>query len=117
MNEGHKIEALKKLPPGLLCVNVYKCLNKSGNKTSLATIMRALLDPEDFREVQVDALAVAEHALEEFEADVEILLSLIKKGNTTKNLLKKSTRLKILWDHFEEFVSSRERLEVLENQL
>ena len=78
--------------------------------------MRALLDPQDFRKVQIDAIAVAEDALEEFESDVEILVILIKKGNITKSMFRKTTRLNILYNHFEEFVSAKERLEFLESQ-
>ena len=78
--------------------------------------MRALLDPQDFRKVQEDAVAVAEHVLEEFKSDVEILVILIKKGNIAKSMIRKTTRLRILCDHFEEFVSAKERLEFLESQ-
>ena len=78
--------------------------------------MRALLDPQEFRKVQEDALAVAEHALEEFESDVETLVILIKKGNIAKSMIRKTARLRILRDHFEEFVSAKERLEFLESQ-
>ena len=95
-------------------MDVYQSLMKSGNKTSLATIMRALLDPQDFRRVQEDALAVAEDALQEFESDVDILLSLVKKGKMAKSMIEKSGRLKILFDHFDDFVSAKERLEILD---
>ena len=39
---------------------------------------------------------------------------MIKRGNVPKSSLKKSVQLKVLKDHFEEFVSAKERLEVLE---
>ena len=77
--------------------------------------MRALLDPQDFRRVQEDALAVAEDALQEFESDVDILLSLIKKGKMAKSMIEKSGRLGILFDHFDDFVSAKERLEMLDS--
>ena len=114
VNIQHKVEALQKIPAGVLCVNVNEALKKIGNQTSLATIMRGLLDPTEFREVQENALLLAEEALEEFESDIEILLILIKRGGISKSVLKKSKRLKILKDHFEEFVSAKGRLEDIE---
>jgi hypothetical protein len=114
VNIRHKVEALRKLTAGVLCVNVFHSLQKIGNKTSLAIVMRGLLDPNEFREVQENAKIFAEEALEEFESDIELLLILIKRGNITKLSLKKSIHLKVLKEHFEEFVSAKERLEVLE---
>ena len=114
VNIQHKVEALKKLTAGVLCVNVFHSLQKIGNKTSLAIVMRGLLDPNEFREVQENAKILAEEALEEFESDIELLIILIRRGNVAKSSLKKSFHLKVLKDYFEEFVSAKERLEVLE---
>ena len=111
VNIKHKVEALRKLAAGVLCVNVFHSLQKIGNKTSLAIVMRGLLDPSEFREVQKNAKIFAEEALEEFESDIELLLILIKRGNVNKSLPKKTSRLKVLKDRFEEFVSAKERLE------
>ena len=82
MNIQHKVEALKKLTAGVLCVNVFHSLQKIGNKTSLAIVMRGLLDPSEFREVQENAKISAEEALEEFESDIELLIILIKSNST-----------------------------------
>ena len=114
VNIQHKVEALKKLTAGVLCVNVFHSLQKIGNKTSLTIVMRGLLDPNEFREVQENAKILAEEALEEFESDIELLIILIRRGNVAKSSLKKSFHLKVLKDYFEEFVSAKERLEVLE---
>ena len=81
VNIQHKVEALKKLTAGVLCVNVFHSLQKIGNKTSLAIVMRGLLDPSEFREVQENAKIFAEEALEEFESDIELLIILIRRGN------------------------------------
>ena len=113
VNIKHKVEALRKLAAGVLCVNVFHSLQKIGNKTSLAIVMRGLLDPSEFREVQKNAKIFAEEALEEFESDIELLLILIKRGNVNKSLLKKTSRLKVIKDRFEEFVSAKGRLEDL----
>ena len=111
VNIRHKVEALRKLTAGVLCVNVFHSLQKIGNKTSLAIVMRGLLDPSEFREVQENAKIFAVEALKEFESDIELLLILIKRGNVNLSLLKKTSRLNVLKDHFEEFVSAKERLE------
>ena len=91
-------------------------LKEIENKTSLAVVMRGLLDPNEFLEVQENAKIKAEEALEEFESDIELLLILIKRGNVGKPLLKNSIQLKVLRDHFEEFVSAKKRLEDLGGQ-
>jgi hypothetical protein len=114
VNIQHKVEALKTLTAGVLCVNVFNSLQKIGNKTSLAIVMRGLLDPNEFHEVQENAKILAEEALEKFQSDIEFLIILIRRGNVAKSSLKKSIHLKVLKDHFEEFVSAKERLEVLE---
>ena len=101
VNIQHKVEALKKLTAGVLCVNVFHSLQKIGNKTSLAIVMRGLLDPSEFREVQENAKIFAEEALEEFESDIELIILLIKRGNVAKSSLKKGIQLKFLKDHFE----------------
>ena len=116
VNIQHKVEALKKLTAGVLCVNVFHSLQKIGNKTSLANVMRGLLDPNEFLEVQENAKVIAEEALEEFESDIEFLLILIKRGNVAKPLLKNSNQLKVLRDHFEEFVSAKKRFDDLGGQ-
>ena len=118
VNIQHKEEALRKLPvpAGVLCINVHHSLQEIGNKTSLAVDMRGLLDPNEFLEVQENAKIIAEEALEEFESDIELLLILIKRGNVGKPLLKNSIQLKVLRDHFEEFVSAKKRLEDLGGQ-
>ena len=111
VNIQHKVEALNKMTAGVLCVNVFHSLQKIGNKTSLTIVMRGLLDPSEFREVQENAKIFAEEALDEFESDIELLLILIRRGNVNKSLLKKTSRLKVIKDRFEEFVSAKERLE------
>ena len=113
VNIQHKEEALRKLPvpAGVLCINVHHSLQEIGNKTSLAIVMRGLLDPSEFREVQENAKIFAEEALKEFESDIELLIILIRRGNVNKSLLKKTSRLKVIKDRFEEFVSAKERLE------
>ena len=118
VNIQHKVKALRKLPmpAGVLCINVHHSLQEIGNKTSLAVVMRGLLDPNEFLEVQENAKVIAEEALEEFESDIEFLLILIKRGNVAKPLLKNSNQLKVLRDHFEEFVSAKKRFDDLGGQ-
>ena len=113
----HKVEALNKVAAGVLCVKVFNSLQKIENKTPLVIIMRGLLDPKEFHEVEENAIKAAEEDMEEFEKDIELLLFLIKRGKLGKVLLKKTVRLKSIVNNIEEFESAKERLEIVEEQL
>ena len=56
VNLPHTIYALNKLESGVLCAKVFKALET----TPVNNVMRGLLNPEDFREVEQIAQAKAE---------------------------------------------------------
>ena len=85
VNLPHIIYALNKLENGVLCANVFKALKT----TPILNIMRGLLNPEDFREVEERAQAKAEREADNFRKNVEFLVQLVKRGQVSRAFVRK----------------------------
>ena len=84
VNLPHTIYALNKVERGVLCANVFKALET----TPIMNIMRGLLNPKDFREVEEIAQAKAEREADTFKKNVEFLFQL-KKGQVSRTFVRK----------------------------
>ena len=84
VNLPHTIYALNKLESGVLCANVFKTLKT----TPIMNVMRGLLNPKDFREVEELAEAKAKREADTFKKNVEFLFQL-KKGQVSRTFVRK----------------------------
>ena len=113
VNLPHTMFALNKLEKGVLCLNVANALKT----TPILNIMKGLLNPKDFREVEEIAKAKAEREAEKFKKNAEFLFLLVKRGQVSKAFVRKHPGLKIIKENIEEFEAAKEGFEVFQEEL
>ena len=111
------LDVLGEINNGLLCVKVYNALQKSERKTPLEIILRALLSPESMHKVEELAMEKTKKKLEIFQREMDILLTLTRKGRVSKSQMRRTERLKIIRDNLEEFDCAKEAVDNTQEDL
>ena len=104
---------------GILCIRVFKELERVGNRTPVSTVMKGLLTPLEHRSVEAISLAKAEQELKTFLKDVEFLSIVIKRGKIQASVIKKyeGSTMRSIVDNLAEFKAAKERLEDVQSKV
>ena len=119
ITQDHVFSALyQKEERGILCVRVYQELQKIGNKTTLVTVMKGLLTPNEHREVEHLSLAEAEEELKIFLKDVEFGSLAVRRGSMVSSVVNKyeGVALRVIKDNLGEFQSAKTRMEEVQDK-
>ena len=102
---------------GVLCVRVYQELQKIGNKTTIVTVMKGLLTPNEHRDVEDLSLAKAEEELRIFLKDVEFANHVVRRGSISSSVVRKyEGATRVIKENLGEFQSAKARLEEVQER-
>ena len=119
ITEDQVISALyQKEERGILCVQVYQELQKIGNKTTLVTVMKGLLTPNEHKDVEELSLAEAEEELRIFLKDVEFGSQAVRRGSITASVVNKyeGVVMRVIKDNLGEFQAAKTRMEEVQDK-
>ena len=111
VTEDHLLDSLVRIDSGLLCVEVFKRLKEIGNKTSLESIMRGLMPPDDKNEAIDRAVHDAAQNTQRFLKDLDFLTMLTKKSRIGRNIIKKHVGFNSLKENIDAFEEAKERVD------
>ena len=119
ITEDQVISALyQKEERGILCVQVYQELQKIGNKTTLVTVMKGLLTPNEHKDVEELSLAEAEEELRIFLKDVEFGSQAVRRGSITASVVNKyeGVVMRVIKDNLGEFQAAKTMMEEIQDK-